>query len=125
MDVERTSQAPRPTFSYHAAAMTVFLLAWHGYTAVLGLLMALSARRRSLVRAFGLGAAVAAVALGFEILLAYPAPPVVMLSAKWLIGGAGAAGLVAGGRDDTRLIALLLTGAAVLPLFLHYWQPPG
>lgn len=103
------------------------LCGWYLYLAVLALLQALSARARSWLGLLSIGGVV--VALLEVVWLYWPG----WVPAGWLpwlqLGGAvylvaiGLLGLAFGGRQDTRLIGLLLAGAALLPIVLYFYQP--
>jgi hypothetical protein len=110
------------------------LCGWTLYMAVLALLAALSAGRRSRsgrLALLALGFCLAAIVmlwwpLGRPWRLAWePLAEVDLLRflpdlAVFLI----AAGILVGNRrQDTRLIALLLAGASLFPLSLHFWRP--
>lgn len=103
------------------------LCAWYIYLAILSLLMALSAGPRTWL---GILALVATGVSALQVVWLYwPG----WVPGEWLaglqLGGAvlaavvGLLGLAFGPRQDTKLIALLLAGAAVLPIFLTFYQP--
>ncbi len=109
------------------------LCGWFLYLAVLAGLMAASAGARTwLGRLGGLAAGAALVRV---VLLWRPIGGVtvddgplagielITLGLEACVLVAGLAGLAAAPRQDTRLIALLLAGAAVFPIALYFWQP--
>ena len=97
----------------------------------MGLLAALTAASAD-PRSWSRRAAVASTVASLVLLVALYAWP---LPAAWLapaelglkvgVLGAGLFVLARARRTDTRLIALLLAGAAVLPVFLSFWEPPA
>ncbi len=109
------------------------LCGWFLYLAVLAGLMAASAGPRTWLG--WLGGLAAGAALARVVVLWRPIAGVtvdrgplagielVALGMEACALAAGLAGLVAGRRQDTRLIALLLAGAAVFPIALYFWRP--
>lgn len=110
------------------------LCGWTLYMAILALLTALSAGPRS--RSGRLALLAMGFCLAASVLLWWP------LGRTWRVAWKPLAGvdlirflpdlgvfLIAAGilfghrREDTRLIALLLAGASLFPLALHFWRP--
>lgn len=109
--------------------LTNFLCGWYLYLAILTGLMSASAGPRTWLGRIGIAAAVVAVV---SMPLQYWVPAVLVHSMGSLrIAGdlfllaVGAVGIVAGRREDTKLIALIVVAVAALPVFLYYYQPPG
>lgn len=101
--------------------MRPFLAAWFIYLAVMALLMSASAGRRTLVGGLGLsGAAAAALLLAMLVRWPFPNYEQVGLAAEVVVVAAGVVGLALARREDTRLIALLLTGAALVPILIRF-----
>ncbi len=103
-------------------SIEAFLCGWHLYLAVMGLLLAFSAGRSTVLGRLALVAAALSVvaALGiFRPLLNSQT----MLGANFVVIAVGVLGLVVARRSDTRQIALLYAGAAALPLLLAVWSP--
>lgn len=101
------------------------LCGWHVYLAVLCLLLALSAGRRSwigVLALLGTAASAAQVVLLYQPGWAGDALQVVKMGGSVLVVGAGVLGLLGASRQDTRLIALLTTGAAIVPLLLFFYH---
>ena len=101
------------------------LCGWHVYLAVLCLLMALSAGRRSWIGRLALlamAASVAQVVLLYQPGWAGDRLQAVKMGGSILVVAAGVLGILAARRQDTRLIAILTTGAAVVPLFLFFYH---
>ena len=98
------------------------LCGWYVYLAVLSVLLSLSAGRGTWLGWLGL---LSAVANGLTLTLLYgwvslPAMQwaTLVVNAVPLVVGLLALGLAP--RQDTKLIGLLLAGAAALPVYLHF-----
>ena len=106
-----------------------FLCGWYIYLAVLSGLMAASAGPKTRVGRVGIaGVLVAAVSVPLQ----YWVPGILVASMGWLrlagdlfLLAVGLIGLIAGRRQDTKLIALLVAAVVALPIFLYFYQPPG
>ena len=110
------------------------LCGWYLYMAVLALLLALSAgpaSRGGRLAFVGLAATLLATLLTWRSLpwvWTVDWPPLVGLNLLRFLPDltvllVGAVLLIGHRRQDTRLIALLLTGAALFPLALFFWRP--
>ena len=100
------------------------LCGWHAYLAVLCLLLALSAGKRTWIGGLallGTAASVAQVVLLYQPGWAGNALQAVKMGGSVLVVAAGVLGLLSS-RQDTRLIALLTTGAAIVPLLLFFYH---
>lgn len=101
------------------------LCGWHIYLAVLCLLMALSAGTRT-----GLGrlAQVAMAASVAQVVLLYQPGwagghlEAIKMGGSIVVVVVTIIGVLAAKRQDTRLIAILAAGAAIVPLFLFFYH---
>lgn len=100
------------------------LCGWYAYLAVLALLAALSSGPRTPSRAVAGIAGAASVVLFVALVASLSLAPSLMLTLKVTVLVCGALLLLFNRREDTRLIALLITGAAFIPVALHFWRPP-
>lgn len=101
------------------------LCGWHLYLAILCLLLALSAGKRTWIGRLALLAMAASI--GQVVLLYQPGWAAGHLEAVKMGGSIYVAAvtvlaILAARRQDTRLIALLATGAAIVPLFLFFYH---
>lgn len=104
-----------------------------GWYLLLVLLAALAAMSAGLRTWSGLLAFAAAAAAGLLLVTTlFGVPGAAALANNWtavstaLVGlclGTGVVLMVAARRQDTKLIALLLAGASLLPLAAFYWRP--
>ena len=99
------------------------LCGWYAYLAVLSLLAALSSGPRTRSRVVAAVACGASLILVVALMASLSIAPYVLVALKVTVVVAGALILAFNRREDTRLIALLITGAALIPLALHFWQP--
>lgn len=115
------------------AMLQPMLCGWFGYMALLGLLMGASAGWGS--RLGKLAGLVTLVSAWRALAMVRPVGPNLYLErwpsinlATFLLEGLVLAialwALARAPRQDTRLIALLLAGSALLPLALYFWQIP-
>jgi hypothetical protein len=100
------------------------LCGWFLYLTILSALTALSAGPRSKLGLLAWAAAGCGLFLLLTLFGTLDVPRLGMLelAAKVYILAAGALVLLVSRREDTRLIALLLTGAAVFPLVLYFYH---
>ena len=101
-----------------------FLAAWFIYLVVLSALLAASAGWRTALGRLSVVAGLASALLALA-LLRWPFGhyEALALGGPLLIAATGGAGLAAGRREDTRLIALMLLAAAAVPLAIAVWRP--
>ncbi len=102
--------------------MQSFLCGWYLYLTVLSGLMTASAGRQTWIGRLGMVAFAASVLLLLAVYgtVSLPAVEMVTLGAKIVPVVAGLAALAFAPRQDTKLIGLLLAGAAAMPVYLHF-----
>jgi len=101
------------------------LCGWHVYLGILCLLIALSAGPRTWLGGLailGVLASAAQVVLLYAPQLAGGQLQAVKMGGSVLVLVAALSSILGARRQDTRLIGVLATGAAVLPLFLFFYH---
>jgi len=101
------------------------LCGWHIYLAILCLLLGLSAGTRTWLgrlALLGMAASAAQVVLLYQPGWAGDRLQAVKMGGSVLVVAVTILGILLAKRQDTRLIALLATGAAVVPLFLFFYH---